>query len=81
MLRELRGACDPRQLRATRVHLRCVTSLGRSSIVYSKLYRVLAPLRRRVQALARSIRTGRVQAAIEQRRCRPWPWRLPQGRQ
>lgn len=43
VLRGLRAACDPRQQRATRVHLRCVTSLGRSSIVYSKLYRVLAP--------------------------------------
>ncbi len=43
VLRRLKGKCSKRQLLLTNVHLHCVNSLSRNSLVYSKLYKFCSP--------------------------------------
>jgi hypothetical protein len=43
VLRGLKARCTPKQLRAVRVHLRCVKSLRSCSILFSKLYETIRP--------------------------------------
>ena len=43
VLDTLKGTCSKKQLFLTNVHLHCVNSLSRSSLVYSKLYKFFSP--------------------------------------
>ena len=43
VLSRLKNACTPAQLLLTDIHMKCLKSLRKSSIIFSKLYMILAP--------------------------------------